>query len=64
MKKKLDYGFDAPDIMRNFLVFGTIGILASIFAVSNFENSILKIVSVIILLVTLIALTLGLSMYF
>lgn len=64
MKNKLDYGFDAPNIMRNFLIFGITGIFASIFAVSNFENSILKVVSIIILIVSIVVMILGISMYF
>jgi arsenite methyltransferase len=61
---KVNYGFDAPDIMRNLIISGIlvplIGLLIPYFS----ENMILKYASFVILFIGLILLILGSSMYF
>ena len=60
--KKANYGFDAPGIMRNLLIFGVV-ILSSGFVLPVFTgNNILKYISYFIVLVGFVLLVLGISM--
>jgi arsenite methyltransferase len=60
---KTNYGFDAPNIMRNMLIFGAIVTLSG-FLISNFnDNLIVKYGSYLLILAGLILLILGTSMY-
>lgn len=60
--KKVNYGFDAPSIMRNLLIFGSIILTIGFIIPSFIDNFILKIISYIIILIGLVLLILGTSM--
>ena len=61
--KKVNYGFDAPGIMRNLIVFGilipVIGILIPYFS----DNIILKYCCIVFVAVGIVLLILGTSMF-
>jgi arsenite methyltransferase len=60
---KINYGFDAPAIMRNLIIFGILVPLIG-FSIPYFtDNTILKYVSFLIIFVGIILLILGTSMY-
>lgn len=60
---KTNYGFDAPNIMRNMLIFGALATLSG-FLILNFNNNlILTSGSFFIIFVGIILLILGTSMY-
>jgi arsenite methyltransferase len=62
-KQQPHYGFDAPDIMRNFLIVGAIGVMAGLLSITLFSHTALHIAGFIVLAFCSIALILGLSMY-
>ena len=59
---KPNYGFDAPSIMRNLLIFGLLAILIGIFIPNFSENSWLKYLSLLIIFGGIILSILGTSM--
>ena len=61
--KKVNYGFDAPSIMRNLCIFGFLSILIGFVIPNFFDNSIVKYVSYLIILVGFILAILGVSMF-
>jgi arsenite methyltransferase len=61
---KINYGFDAPAIMRNLIIFGIIVLLIG-FAIPYFtDNTILNNVRFLVVLIGIVLLILGSSMYF
>lgn len=61
---KINYGFDAPAIMRNLIIFGiTVPLIG--FSITYFsDNTILKYISFLVIFVGFVLLILGTSMYF
>ena len=59
---KSNYGFDAPSIMRNLLIFGLLAILVGIFIPNFSENIWLKYLAFLIIFVGTILSILGTSM--
>ena len=59
---KPNYGFDAPSVMRNLLIFGLLAILIGIFIPNFSENIWLKYLSLLIILIGTILAILGTSM--
>ncbi len=60
---KVNYGFDAPSIMRNLIIFGIIVPIVG-FSISYFtSNSILNWISILVIVVGIVLLILGTSMY-
>ena len=60
---KINYGFDAPSIMRNLIIFGVALVLVS-FCIPYFTDiAFLKYISILIALVGFVLLILGTSMY-
>jgi arsenite methyltransferase len=60
---KINYGFDAPAIMRNLIIFGIILPLLGFSILYFTDNTILKYLSFLIIFVGVILLMLGTSMY-
>ncbi len=60
---KIDYGFDAPAIMRNLLIFGVLVPLAGFLVLFFVENPIMKYGSLLIICIGLVLLILGISMF-
>lgn len=61
---KISYGFDAPGIMRNFLVFGSLLFVGSTAIFFLSESLLLTLVGYLLLIGTLVLLTLGGVMFF
>jgi arsenite methyltransferase len=61
---KVNYGFDAPDIMRNLIIFGILVPLIGLLIPYFTENIILKYISFLIIFIGITLLILGSSMYF
>jgi arsenite methyltransferase len=61
---KVNYGFDAPDIMRNLLIFGILGILGGCVVPNFTENTALKYGCFLLIFIGVILFILGFSMYF
>ncbi len=61
---KTNYGFDAPDIMRNLLIFGSLGILGGCVVPNFTENIALKYGGFLLVFIGVILFILGFSMYF
>ena len=61
--KKVNYGFDAPAIMRNLCIFGLLAIIIGFLIPSFFDSSILIYLSYLIVLVGFVLATLGISMF-
>jgi ubiquinone/menaquinone biosynthesis C-methylase UbiE len=60
---KINYGFDAPAIMRNLIIFGIVVPLIG-FSIPYFsDNTILKYISFLVIAVGIVLLILGTSMY-
>jgi arsenite methyltransferase len=60
---KINYGFDAPAIMRNLIIFGILVPLIG-FSIPYFlDNTILKYISYLVIFIGIILLILGTSMY-
>lgn len=60
---KVNYGFDAPGIMRNLLISGSLAIITAIAIPLFSENTILKYSSYFILVIGFILFLLGISMF-
>jgi arsenite methyltransferase len=61
--KKINYGFDAPAIMRNLIIFGVLLPFAGLSILSFADNTILKYISYLVIFVGTILFILGTSMY-
>ena len=61
--KKINYGFDAPDIMRNLIIFGGLTIIVSFAIPLLSENSILKYTSYLVFLIGSFFFILGIAMF-
>ncbi len=61
--KKVNYGFDAPAIMRNLCIIGFLVIIIGFIIPSFFENSILKYISYLIVLIGIVLSIFGVSMF-
>ena len=59
---KVNYGFDAPGIMRNLIVFGALTVVAGFAIPMLSSNTILKYISYLIILVGCVFFLLGISM--
>lgn len=59
---KVSYGYDAPDIMRNFLLFGSTAIAAGILLIGFSLQSILIFIGYALLSIGIVLLFLGISM--
>lgn len=61
---KVNYGFDAPGLMRNFLAFGFLSLVGSTALFLLVEGLLLTLVGYLLLIVAVILLTLGSIMFF
>jgi arsenite methyltransferase len=60
---KVNYGIDAPSIMRNLIVFGTLTVIAGFAIPFVSDNTILKYISYLIVLVGSVFFILGIAMF-
>ncbi len=60
---KINYGFDASAIMRNMIIFGATLIFLGLLIPYFFDSTVLKYISYVIILVAVVLLILGTSMY-
>ena len=60
---KVNYGFDAPGIMRNLIIFGALTVFAGFATPLLFDNIILKYISYLIVLAGSIFFILGIAMF-
>ena len=60
---KVNYGIDAPGIMRNLIVFGALTVVAGFAIPLLTDNTILKYISYLIVLVGSVFFMLGIAMF-